>query len=128
MTVLDDRYQKRRRIFDRYVKELSDIPGIGFMPEPGDAKSNRWLTVMTIDPDEIHKSPEDIRLAMEEHNIETRRAWKPMHMQPVFEARECVGGKVCEQIFERTLCLPSGSSLTESEQTRVIQAIRQYLK
>lgn len=124
MTVLNDRYLKRRRIFDRYVDELADIPGIGFMPEPGDAQSNRWLTVMTIDPAIIHISPEELRLSLETENIETRRAWKPMHMQPVFEKCECVGGKICENIFEQTLCLPSGSSLTQGEQTRVIQAIR----
>ena len=124
MTVLNDRYQKRRRIFDRYVEELADIPGIGFMPEPGDAQSNRWLTVMTIDPKIIRISPEELRLSLETENIETRRAWKPMHMQPVFEKCECVGGNICENIFEQTLCLPSGSSLTQEQQTCVINALR----
>lgn len=127
MTVLDDRYQKRRRIFDRYQEALSDIEGIGFMPEPGDAQSNRWLTVITLDPEFIHVSPEELRQAMESDNIETRRSWKPMHLQPVFEPYECVGGSVCETIFNRALCLPSGSSLTLDEQDYVIEAIRRHL-
>ena len=127
MTVLDKHFERRRAINRRYMEELGNIDGIGFMPEPGDAISNKWLTVMTLDPAKIKKSPEDLRLALESENIETRHAWKPMHLQPVFEPFECIGGAVCEDIFNTSICLPSGSSLTDDDQTRVIEAIRKYL-
>ena len=127
MTVLKDRIAKRRAIFDRYVEQLGNIEGISFMPEPKGACSNKWLTVMNIDPKVFKKNPEDLRQAMETENIETRWAWKPMHMQPIFEPCECIGGSVCEDIFNKSLCLPSGSSLTEDQQTRVCEAIRKHL-
>lgn len=127
MKVLDRHFERRRAINQRYMAELGNIDGIGFMPEPGDAVSNKWLTVMTIDPNVIKKTPEDLRLALESENIEARHAWKPMHLQPVFEPFECVGGAVCEEIFDRSICLPSGSSLTDDDQTRVIDAVKKYL-
>lgn len=127
LTVLDDHVARRRAIFARYVEELGSIDGIGFMPEPPGAQSNRWLTVMTIDPHMDLPDPEGLRQGMEGDNIETRRTWKPMHMQPVFASCECVGGAVCEDIFEHSLCLPSGSSLTDDDQTRVITCLKKHL-
>ena len=128
MTVLDAHYQKRRQIFDTYCKELSDIEGLSFMPEPGDAKSNRWLTVLQIDPAVFKRTPDEIRLGIEADNSETRLVWKPMHLQPVFGQCEIVGGAVGERIFKRGLCIPSGSSLSESDQSQVIDSIRRNLK
>ena len=127
LTVLEDRIAKRRAIFARYLEMLGNIEGISFMPEPEGAVSNKWLTVMEIDAEVLHKSPEDVRLAMETFNIETRWAWKPMHLQPVFGCCECVGGSVCESIFNQSLCLPSGSSLSVSDQERVCEALRKVL-
>lgn len=124
---LEQRVEKRRQIFEQYVCELSDIDGIGFMPEPKGAISNKWLSVITIDPDKLHKSPEDVRQAMEAENIETRWAWKPMHMQPIYENCEFVGGSVCESIFNKALCLPSGSSLSGHEQSCVCESLRKVL-
>ncbi|MBQ9242844.1 MAG: aminotransferase class I/II-fold pyridoxal phosphate-dependent enzyme [Proteobacteria bacterium] len=127
MQTLEQRIEARREIFDEYVRQLSDIDGIGFMPEPKGAVSNKWLTVITIDPKKIRKSPEDIRLALEAENIESRWAWKPMHMQPVYENAECVGGSVCENIFNKALCLPSGSSLQPNDQDHVCECLRKAL-
>ena len=127
MTVLGDRIAKRRAIFARYQEMLGDIEGISFMPEPEGAVSNKWLSVIGIDYSILKKSPEDVRQAMESFNIETRWAWKPMHLQPVFERCDCVGGSVCESIFNQSLCLPSGSSLSMSDQARVCDALRKIL-
>lgn len=128
LEVLDDRVEKRRAIFARYVEYLADIEGISFMPEPDGAVSNKWLTVVQIDPKVIRQSPEDIRLALESENIESRWVWKPMHMQPVFEGLDFVGGNVCRTIFERGLCLPSGSALTKAQQMRICDAIRKAVR
>ncbi len=94
------------------------------MPEPDGFRSTRWLTVMTIDPAGFGASREDIRLALEQENIESRPAWKPMHLQPVFADCQMYGGSVCQRIFEDGLSLPSGTALTIEQQSRVIEVVR----
>ena len=122
---LDVHVQRRRSIFERYQEQLGQLPGIGFMPEPENCRSTRWLTVITINPNEFGATREDIRLALEAENIESRPAWKPMHRQPVFANCKMYGGSCCEWIFENGLSLPSGTALTEEQQSRVIEIIRQ---
>lgn len=116
--------QRRREIFNRYKQALSPLPGIAFMPEPENSRSTRWLTVITIDPVDFGATREDVRTAMVAQNIEARPAWKPMHQQPVFADCKMYGGTVCEEIFDRGLCLPSGTELSEPQQNRVIDVIR----
>ena len=63
--------------------------GIYFLPEPAGYFSNRWLTTILVNPEETGGvTREDIRLALEEENIESRPLWKPMHMQPLYEGCE----------------------------------------
>lgn len=128
LTVLNERVEARRNIFKRYTEKLADIDGLSFMPEPEDARSNKWLTVITLDPDIIPSSAEDVRLALEAKNIESRRVWNPMHRQPVFKSCEFVGNGVGERVFERGLCLPSGSALTQEQHDCVCDAIRTALR
>ena len=126
--VLDERVEKKRWIFEYYKEALGDIPGIEFMPEAPYGKSNRWLTVILITPDEFGVDRETVRLALEAQNIESRPVWKPMHLQPVFKGCRCVGGEVAEDLFNRGLCLPSGTAMTEEDLNRVIEAIRKCRK
>ena len=121
LRVLEQRVAKKRRIFDHYLEVLGKLPGIDFMPEADYGRSNRWLICLTIDPDLFGADREQVRLALEKENIESRPVWKPMHMQPVFAAAEIFGGSVCERIFERGLCLPSGTALTSSDLERVAE-------
>ncbi len=121
---LGERVEARRRIFQSYREELSGLPGLSFMPEGAHSRSNRWLTCVLIDPAAFRATREDLRLALEAQNIESRPTWKPMHLQPVFSGCRMYGGAVSELIFERGLCLPSGSSLTEQDQQRVVATIR----
>ena len=125
---LDQHVERRRAIFGRYEQQLGGLPGIEFMPELENSRSTRWLTVMTIDPVDFGASREDVRVALEDENIEARPAWKPMHLQPVFAHCKMYGGPVCEQIFEHGLCLPSGTELTEQQQSRVIEIVRALRK
>jgi dTDP-4-amino-4,6-dideoxygalactose transaminase len=122
---LEDRVQARRRNFDFYVEQLGDLPGISFMPEAPWGRHTRWLTTLTIDPAEFGATREDVRLALEAANIESRPLWKPMHLQPVFAQYERVGGEVAESLFENGLCLPSGSNLTTADLERVVEVVRQ---
>jgi dTDP-4-amino-4,6-dideoxygalactose transaminase len=103
---------------------LGHLPGLAFMPEASWGRHNRWLTVLLLDPTVAGMDREAVRLALEAENIEARPVWKPMHLQPVFADYEVVGGGVAEQLFDRGLCLPSGSSLSREDTSRVVQIIQ----
>jgi dTDP-4-amino-4,6-dideoxygalactose transaminase len=122
--VLNQRVQARRRIFDYYKRELSDLPGLEFMPEASYGISNRWLTCLTLEPEKFGKTREDVRLALEKNNIDARPVWKPMHLQPVYSGCRMVDAGVANRIFEKGLCLPSGSSLSEADLDRICGIIR----
>jgi dTDP-4-amino-4,6-dideoxygalactose transaminase len=124
LKVLEQRVAARRRNFAWYTNSLGDLPGVRFMPEAPWGRHSRWLTTLTIDPDESGLDRDRIRLALEAENIEARPVWKPMHQQPVFAEFPAVGGEVAESLFRDGLCLPSGSSLTEADLRRVCGVIR----
>jgi len=122
---LEERVTARRRNFALYQTALGDLPGIAFMPEAPYGRSTRWLTCLTIDPRRFGATREQVRLALEAENIESRPVWKPLHLQPLFTGYRCRGGAVAERLFEDGLCLPSGSSLTDAERERVIVTVRE---
>lgn len=124
LRVLEERVLARRRNFAYYQRTLSNLPGLAFMPEAPWGRHTRWLTCITIEPSSFGATQEELRLALEAENIEARPVWKPMHLQPVFAGCESVGGALAEDLFNRGLCLPSGSALTESELARVVETIR----
>lgn len=128
MEVLNLRIQQRRNIYSQYVTRYSGKQGITFLNEPTGYFSNRWLSTMLIDASVAGFSREDLRLALEKENIESRPLWKPMHMQPVFAGAPYYGNGVSEKLFENGLCLPSGSNLTEAELQRVFAVIDSMVK
>jgi dTDP-4-amino-4,6-dideoxygalactose transaminase len=121
---LDRRVRARRGHNAAYREALGDLPGVEFMPEGPGSYSTFWLTCLTIDPEVAGTDREEVRLHLESLDIESRPAWKPMHLQPVFETFKVYGGDVSARIFEHGLCLPSGSSLTEEDRRRVIAGVR----
>jgi dTDP-4-amino-4,6-dideoxygalactose transaminase len=123
LMVLSDRVAARRHNCEVYQQALAHIPGIEFMPEAPWGNATRWLTCLTIDPNTFGADREQIRLALAEQQIEARPVWKPLHMQPIFQDSERYGGQVAEDLFDRGLCLPSGSNLTDEELQRVIEGI-----
>ena len=124
LEVLPDRVATLRRNFSLYESLLGDLPGVAFMPEAPYGRASRWLTCLTIDPDELGVDRETIRLALEDQDIESRPVWKPLHLLPLYADRPTIGGAVAEELFSRGLCLPSGSSLTEEEIRRVCSVVR----
>lgn len=124
LQVLEEHVRARQRNFEFYKEAVGDLPGIEFMPEAPWGRHSRWLTTLTIEPLEFGADREELRLALEAENIEARPVWKPMHLQPVFSAYECVGGEVADDLFRRGLCLPSSSNLTVAQLERVIHVIR----
>lgn len=124
LQVLGERVDAKRKIFQKYFDELHDLPGIDFMPEPSSGRSTRWLTCLTIDPVKANIDRDAVIKALEAENIESRPTWKPMHLQPLYKGYEIIGGTVSEEIFEKGLCLPSGTAMTGEEFERVVSIIR----
>lgn len=127
MKVLKDRISQRRQVYDTYLRDLGDIQGIEFLPEPAGYFSNRWLTTILVDPEKTKGiDRETIRIALDAENIESRPLWKPMHLQPVFEKYPSFTNGVSEKLFNTGLCLPSGSNLTADEVQTVIRNIKKH--
>jgi dTDP-4-amino-4,6-dideoxygalactose transaminase len=128
MEVLDAHVQLRRKMHAFYVEYFKAIEGVSVLTEPNsDYCSNHWLTAITIDPSKTNgKTREDLRIALESNNIESRPLWKPMHLQPIFEKYPFYGGTVSEELFNNGLCLPSGSNLETADRTRLENALNVF--
>lgn len=132
MLHIEERVDRKREIYDRYNETIGRLPGVKLMPEGEGSRSTMWLTAITIDPEITDVSPIELLEALKEENIESRPVWKPMHLQPVFE--DCPyysheeGNSVGDRLFETGLCLPSGTSMTEEQQQRVIDIITSRLE
>ena len=123
LEVLADRVAARRWIFERYRDRLAGLPGLDFMPEAPYGLSTRWLTCLTLDPASFGADREEVRLELERHDIEARPVWKPMHLQPLYRDCPVVGGAVSAGLFERGLCLPSGTAMSEADVDRIAELV-----
>lgn len=128
MEVLNHHINRRREIHKIYSDEFAKVDGIEVQQNPSnDFNSNFWLSTILLDCNNIEKSPNEIRESLNQLNIETRLLWRPMHMQPVYESAPYYGGNIAEKLFDRGLCLPSSSCLTDEEVYRVINSIKQVI-
>ncbi|MCF6222658.1 MAG: aminotransferase class I/II-fold pyridoxal phosphate-dependent enzyme [Flavobacteriaceae bacterium] len=121
MEVLDNRVKARRKVFEFYKKKLKAFDNITFVKEPKGFYANRWLTTILTDSFKIR---EKIRLALEKENIESRPLWKPMHLQPIFQEFPAYIDGTSVDLFNRGLCLPSGSNLSNADLERVVEGIK----
>lgn len=128
MDFIKDRVARRREIHNMYKNLLSDIEGITVHDNPSTAfESNFWLTTMLIDHVATGVTPDELRIKLAEKQIETRLLWRPMHLQPVFEGAPYYGTGVSDRLFEKGLCLPSGSTLTDEQIHTVSHAIHEAI-
>ena len=137
MGLLPDRVKRRREIFAWYRQHLADLPGltVALAPEAVGSHSNRWLTTILLNPADAEAdpprpavTPETLRLHLETRNIESRPLWKPLHLQPLFADAPMYGGAVCADLFDRGLCLPSGTAMTDADLCRVAEAVQEALR
>ncbi|RLD72614.1 MAG: pyridoxal phosphate-dependent aminotransferase [Bacteroidetes bacterium] len=129
MEVLDEHIALRRANFEFYKKHLCAFDEISFLKEPGkEFFSNYWLTCILVDSKSTDGvTREDLRLALSAENIETRPLWKPMHLQPVFKDHPFFGNGTSEKLFEKGLCLPSGSNMTDEDRDRILKVFQKFL-
>lgn len=129
LEILPQRVMARRKIFEKYYQALSSLPGFYFMPELDNTLSNRWLTALTINEDVAGLTVQELLNALADENIEARPVWKPLHMQPAFQGTKYYPHSetmnISETLFENGICLPSGSNMSEEDQMRIIQCIKE---
>ena len=126
MEVLEAHVNLRRAMHDFYTRYFADKKGVTLFKEPNaDFFSNHWLTAILLDS---YEQREALRLLFESQNIESRPLWKPMHLQPVFQSYPFYGTHVAAHLFEKGLCLPSGSNLTETQWKRIENVLEEFFK
>ncbi|MEZ4877603.1 MAG: aminotransferase class I/II-fold pyridoxal phosphate-dependent enzyme [Flavobacterium sp.] len=127
MEVLQKHINLRREMHDFYMNLFKNIKEVIVFQEPNsDYYSNHWLSCITINSSENGKTSEQLRLALENDNIESRPLWKPMHLQPIFEKYPYYGNTVSENLFNNGLCLPSGSNLNNDDKQRIIETVSRF--
>lgn len=124
LEVLEDRVAARRAVASRYAEAFARLPGIELMPQAPYGRHTNWLSVFLID-ERFGATRDRLIDELSRLDIEARPVWKPLHLQPIFAHCERFGGAVAEDLFTRGICLPSSSSLTPTEQHRVIDAVRE---
>jgi len=120
---LDGRIERRKRIDAVYSAGLAPLPGVSSMPRNTAGTSNYWLTCVLIDPEAFGTDREQVRVALESADVESRPTWKPLHLQPAFAGAKFVGQGHCARVFDQGLCLPTGSALSPADQSRVIEIV-----
>jgi UDP-N-acetylbacillosamine transaminase len=123
MEVLEERVRRRREIFEAYTAALDSIEELTFMPELEGSRGNRWLTTLTMEKSD----PMRVIGMLDDANIESRPLWKPMHLQPLFSDAECRVNGYSEKLFQRGLCLPSGSNMHDDDIERVCRVLKRAL-
>lgn len=128
MEVINERVARRREIHNLYVEGFKNMPEVDVKCNPDERfNSNFWLSTITFD-EKLNITPEDLRLHLESHNIESRWLWRPMNMQPIFADAPFYGDGTAEKLFYRGLCLPSGSVLTNEEIQTVIDVVSSFIE
>lgn len=121
LKVLEERVRQKRAIYDFYAKELADLPGLSMMPLNEWSRPNCWLTCISL----VGKvRPADVLDTLAAENIEARPIWKPMHLQPYYQACDYFGANVEEEIFENGVCLPSDTKMKTEDLLKVVQTIK----
>jgi pyridoxal phosphate-dependent aminotransferase EpsN len=124
LEVLDQRVEQRRAVAFRYRDAFADLPGLALMPQAAYGLNTNWLSCFLVDSARLGATRDDLIAALAKLNIESRPIWKPMHLQPLYAASECIGGEVAADIYRRGICLPSSSSLPSEDQALIIKTVR----
>ncbi len=128
MEILDAHVELRRKNHEFYKEIFASTDNVDVLGEPGnDYFCNHWLTVIRFTGGKKKQKSDELRLFLDDHNIESRPVWKPMHLQPIFKEAPFYGEEVALNAFETGLCLPSGSNLSNEDKKRISEAIGDFL-
>ena len=130
LKVLGERVEARRAVFHAYYQAIGDDGPIQWMPEPKWSRSTRWLTACTLKPDS-GISVSDVIRRLASDLIEARPLWKPMHLQPVYAGCRLFSAAnepLANRLFESGLCLPSGSNMSTTQLSRIVDVLRHAIQ
>lgn len=126
LTRLDEMIARRRAMRELYRDLFSGVDGVEIFGGESDNDDNFWLTSIVIDSAVTGWTPAELSAALLTDNIESRPLWKPMHLQPVFEAARALSNGNSQRLFETGLTLPSGSALSAGEIERVVAGLQAF--
>jgi dTDP-4-amino-4,6-dideoxygalactose transaminase len=113
----------RRRVAQRYDAAAAGIPWLRPAPRAAWANPSFWLYTAGTGATDGAPTRDEVIDALATEAIEARPIWTPLHRTRLYRDAPRVGGEVAESIFERSFSLPSSSSLGESRQQRVVEAL-----
>jgi pyridoxal phosphate-dependent aminotransferase EpsN len=125
LRVLDERVAQRRAVAQRYEQGFEDVPGLTMAPDAGYGVHTRWLSCAIVEAQRFGMDRDKLIQTLEAKGIETRPVWKPMHLQPLYQGADVVGGEMSEDLFHRGICFPSSSSLTVEDQDYIVECVKQ---
>lgn len=109
-----DRLKKMYRI---YNDELKNCKGVKFFDE-----EPKWYI------DILVNDPENIVAALKKHNIQARRFYRPLHMQPLYSSTTDRSNefKNSIELYNSGLWLPSTTNLTDEQILHVCETIEKF--
>ena len=124
LEVLSKHIQLRRQNHAFYQQLFDTLSEVTLHQESNENFiSNHWLNVIQL---ASFEQREALRLHLENNNIESRPVWKPMHLQPLFQDNLYFGDDLETELFNKGLCLPSGSSLSAEDLNRIKTALELF--
>jgi perosamine synthetase len=125
MEVLDEYIEAKRAIAARYAAELRDVPGLTLMREASWARSVFWLYTVLVDEQAYGIDSRALLRALAARKIQSRPLWQPLHLSGAHRGESATECPVAERLNREALSLPCSVGLSEGEQARVIEAIRE---
>ena len=124
LKVLKRRVEKKEYIFNFYKDNLKSIEGISFFEVNYWDNPNFWLSTILFDN---KRTPIKVIETLKEENIESRPLWKPMHLQPVFKKYDYIGNGIAQKLFEKGICLPSDTKMSDHDLERTCTIIKNVM-
>ena len=120
--------ERRRQLAQRYDELLQDLPVI--LPKQATDTESSWhLYVVRLRLDEIKKSHRQIFEELRANNIGVNLHYIPVHTQPYYQQLGFQWGDFpeAEKYYQEAMTLPLYYELTEAEQDRVVDALKNLL-
>lgn len=127
---IDRFYQKRLSMANRYEKELSNLPII-LPPNAQTNSTHAWHIYPIRLKENCGISRDDFILKMSEKGVGCSVHFIPLHKQPIW--RDSYNLKpddfpIAEQVYQHVLSIPLFTKMTDEDQTRVIQTIKEIFE
>ncbi|WP_103028002.1 LegC family aminotransferase [Salinibacter altiplanensis] len=104
--------ENKRILASRYSEAFSTVQDVTFFEEPDFGRSNYWLNAILL-ADDREDRRDDVLARLNDADLMTRPAWKPMHRLPMYRDCPRMEVSVAESIYRRLINIPSSVFLGE---------------